>query len=783
MSRLQRLGHRALLVIFTFLWAVWVEGSLSPVAFHERKAIAVASLAAYGLLSLLWLRHNESRHVIWHHLLVVLGLVLAALGTQPAAVLAGGALTLLGVGWSGSHGDLRSRLGCALSGLALLHAARELPPVRNLFEAVAGAISGVLTGLVEETLDLGPTVLGLDMLVIAIALVLATFASVRWKLAGIGVSFVACVLIAVRWVLETQSKRPFTMEGFEEGPIWFSGAGLLFGVSAAAVGVVAMFGEPATRGASSPGRRGVIIGLVALALGLSVSVDLAKEAGSLKALVVASHSTSRFERPTDLGVGYQEGDGGGLYVDLLKAAGHEVDLKPLPATNEELHQFDVVLFMFPEAPSEEDAPRLEKFAAQGGGILFVHDHTPPDYRLDPINALLKRFDLTYRFDSAFLHAMPLKHCERATNSPSSRARRRSAEDNYGVGAGLDMGWTGECLIDARYAVSDRGHLSTPSLVGNRHYEHGDRLGDVPVVATGTLGSGRLVVCGDATSFQNSSLPMSWPLVRQLTELAAVGRISLPAVMRGAVALVLLLLVLFRARWVPSLGWAGVAMGVTLGSLGLGEGEPPLPSPERVAMVDVSAPTKSISLDRSAETSIKGFANVLYRGGLSPVVVRSSEAGLVPPPAMLALIAPGKLGSDRKEAVMDYVRGGGHLWLACGFEEAQPSHSLLEAFGVAVLPIPLGSTRHFRAEVLREMDHANTLVHFEEAWALDISKRPDAQVLLTHHDHPFAVRVAVGEGTVTIFADSYFFCDRNVASQKQGFKANQQLLVQLIKEQS
>ena len=40
-----------------------------------------------------------------------------------------------------------------------------------------------------------------------------------------------------------------------------------------------------------------------------------------------------------------------------------------------------------------------------------------------------------------------------------------------------------------------------SFLGNYHYDEGERLGDVVLVATATHGRGRVVVWGDTSAFQ------------------------------------------------------------------------------------------------------------------------------------------------------------------------------------------------------------------------------------------------------------------------------------------
>ena len=75
-----------------------------------------------------------------------------------------------------------------------------------------------------------------------------------------------------------------------------------------------------------------------------------------------------------------------------------------------------------------------------------------------------------------------------------------------VGASLELSGNAGPLLVGRYAFSDAGIRENVmgSLLGNYHYDRGERLGDVTLVATATHGRGRVVVWGDTSAFQGVS---------------------------------------------------------------------------------------------------------------------------------------------------------------------------------------------------------------------------------------------------------------------------------------
>lgn len=99
----------------------------------------------------------------------------------------------------------------------------------------------------------------------------------------------------------------------------------------------------------------------------------------------------------------------------------------------------------------------------------------------------------------------------------------------------------------------------------------------------------------------------------------------------------------------------------------------------------------------------------------------------------------------------YVKDGGRLVIATGWEEGQGTRNLTARFGFRVEPVPLGG---FQVET------AWGILRFREGWPISTFHQ-DASILVSMWGRPVAVTRQVGQGRVTVIGDSMFLENMNL----------------------
>ncbi len=162
----------------------------------------------------------------------------------------------------------------------------------------------------------------------------------------------------------------------------------------------------------------------------------------------------------------------------------------------------LVLINSPTDWKDGDRRTILDFVARGGSLLVLGDHTDVFGLMRGFNSLLGPLGIRFRFDSAYKARESWRGCQKAA---ADAVAWRWDDENPGVavGASLELSGNARSLLLGRYAFSDTGARENfvGSFLGNYHYDRGEQLGDVVLVATVTYGRGRVVVWGDTSAFQ------------------------------------------------------------------------------------------------------------------------------------------------------------------------------------------------------------------------------------------------------------------------------------------
>lgn len=394
-----------------------------------------------------------------------------------------------------------------------------------------------------------------------------------------------------------------------------------------------------------------------------------------------------------------------------------------------LSRIDLIVFINPtRCLSANEGERLSRFVSAGGGLLVLGDHTDIGGTLAPLNGILGITSIEFNFDSAMSLRGRWRGCLDIGTHPVTSGIQDGVDTQIGTGASLEIASPAVPIIVGRFAFSDRGDYDNGGRggnLGNCKHDWGEPFGNLVLVSGEEAGSGRVLVFGDTSPFQNGARFLSQRLISNSVE------------------------------WLCD--------GVVACSGGPAAHVRPF---DDVAIIDFSlSPQASRAL--FTERSLGGLANSLYRAGVTPVPAYDL---CYDGAEVIFLVAPTRrLRSTHVDRLVDYMRSGGRLVLAKGYGSPDPCALILSQMGFDILPVPLGNG-----------DPAAAVRH-KEAWAIAYTGGPDTVTHASAFGHPTIVTRPVGRGTFTLISDSRFLLDGNLESETGCVPENLDFLAALLNE--
>jgi hypothetical protein len=448
-------------------------------------------------------------------------------------------------------------------------------------------------------------------------------------------------------------------------------------------------------------------------------------------------------------------------------------------SEEDLADADALVLIFPDDPwAEGQRERIWAYVRQGGTLLVLGEHTTQDLNgQSRFNEVLQPAHIRVLFDSATFAVGGWLQSYDPLYHPVTLGVKDDRND-FGVviGASLDVHYPAWPILMGRWGWSDWGDQgSSRAKMGNGHYDAGERLGDLCLVAEQPLDKGRIVVFGDTSSLTNGINVGAYGFTARLFGYLA-GRTDQahPAWRQiiGILLCVLLGIMLLRYPTHGSLGIAtlGLAMSLALCLSMTARTQQILPNGRRqqthkLAYIDASH-LSACSSESWRPTGMGGLVLTLMRNDYLTFMLPELTPACLERADLLVCATPAKAfsASDIK-LLNDYVTQGGVLILTAGYERVAASASLLRAFGFQV-GRDFGDTRepealgHFKSPYVSS-ESGRAFVRFYAGWPVYCND-PNAQVMAYGRDsRPMMMMRRIGSGKVLVVGDTFFVANQNL----------------------
>lgn len=436
--------------------------------------------------------------------------------------------------------------------------------------------------------------------------------------------------------------------------------------------------------------------------------------------------------------------------------------------------------------SDDEQKMIWKYVEEGGSLLVLGDHTDIEGTMKPLNHLLEPVNIKFRFDSAFTATRWFNAYELFPHSITAGLDYSNDTLQHSTGASLNIVPPAVPIVNAKFAFSDKGNYENANgYLGDYLYQPGEKFGDLTVVAGATYGKGKVIVFGDTSGFQNLAIAHSHELINRIF-----CYLTLPVssslfkvfglVLLFGVLVAYLLIPATRIVFVIPIFAIALGTGVFIGHALLSLSAPVRPYAGDIAYVD-AAHINQYSLRHWEDDSIDGLMQNLARNGYIPLIRRGALDKSILSAKIYVVIAPNKSFTLREQELLKmYIRQGGLLILAVGWEEKAGAQSILNFLGLDIVPIPLGPVP------LYELTHDEELIQamqrepqFMEAWPISYQASSNLSILYGFGDYPTVVHKRYGKGGAIVIADTQFLYNRTLEAEKAWWEGNIIFFKQLL----
>ena len=448
-------------------------------------------------------------------------------------------------------------------------------------------------------------------------------------------------------------------------------------------------------------------------------------------------------------------------------------------SDKDLRDADALVLLFPDDPwTEGQLDRIWAFVRRGGSLLVMGEHTTRDPNgSNRFNEVLEPTAIEVEFDSGtFTVGGWLQSYEVMAHPATAGVPDDRNQFGVVIGASLETSWPARPLLIGRWGWSDMGDEgSGRAMMGNGHYDPGEKLGDLVLAAEQPLGKGRIIAFGDTSGLTNGINVSSHVFTSRLFGYLAGNAGNAHPIWRQLLGilscgLLIGLLTWRTTKWrvvLVTLGLAGSLAISTAISQSAGEILPDgrYKSPNNLAYIDTSH-LAAYSGESWRPEGIGGFILTLMRNGYLTLSLPELTARRLVRADLLVSIAPSRSFSKAEQtAIRDFVTNGGNFIIMVGLDRADPSRSLLSLFGFTIgtsgqYPPEPEAMGHFKSPYLSSGDQ-RVHVRFNAAWPIACND-PGARVIAYGHDNlPVIILRQIGAGKVVVIGDTSFVTNRNL----------------------
>lgn len=491
-------------------------------------------------------------------------------------------------------------------------------------------------------------------------------------------------------------------------------------------------------------------------------------------------------------------------VHLLNITDYTNIIESKKITKEILEDIDIfVVINLNESFNNDENEIIWDFVKEGGSLLVLGDHTNIGNIQEPLNKLLKPIKTEYRFDSGF----PISewiNCYQIMHHPiTSNLEMYSDDIAISIGASLNISFVSTPIIIGRYAFSDRGNISNidKAYLGDYKYNSGEQIGDIILASGSYYGDGKILVFGDTSSYQNIALPLSIPFVKNVFKWLSSSRTESIENIQIIVSIILLFSAIFlynrfkKQKTNFVLLSIVVCIALLLSSSVNSEilGEDKFKSDSNIIYID-SYHNERFYKEPFNDQSLSGTIINLMRNSYLPIIINNFEEGKIKNSKAIILNAPTKkLKDEEVEFIKEYIKKGGVVLLATGYDDKEASMPLLREFGLDILDIPLGSVPY----VEEDPESHRTKPRFVDSWPIKIEGKNDFKteifysiniseneyILMTFTSYNNKIKSEYQDysGGLLLIGDSQFLIDKNIESLEKYWPGNIQFLKNIIDE--
>ena len=341
------------------------------------------------------------------------------------------------------------------------------------------------------------------------------------------------------------------------------------------------------------------------------------------------------------------------------------------------------------------------------------------------------------------------------------------EENPGVAVGASLELSGHAAAacwSGATPFSDAGIRENVmgSFLGNYHYDPGEQLGDVVLVATTTYGRGRIVVWGDTSAFQGglstNYRKVVGPMLAWLSRPAAWTEMPASAHRRRDRAAWLVVLWCWIVAATPKqIAWISVEPTARdAGPLGAESGRTSMPAPhvDRDAFLIDRSHLEATGHYEAKVNPIGPLYTNLFRSGFRVLDIDAWDSDAIDRARGIAFVAPQKsFTRGEVEELLRAEQNGAVVILATGQPDSAGSRPLLDAHGLALVPRPLGTVTP--AEPTASRREREQQPRFLDAWPIvaagerDPATLPGVEVIYRHGDDVVALFRRMGKGGTSV----------------------------------